>query len=161
MTWRFTSGLQNVESLVFFNETSGERVDSPVDLTGGFYNDGLAGPVKVTWNIAMTVSLLSWSLLEYPAFWARDPQELSHAVTLIAAGSKYLLACYGVSPLYNWNRPGTAGSSDKDQIVYVVRFPPLAACIHRRAFFSGHCSQRSRRSRRMPVCDLVAGPHEA
>jgi Glycosyl hydrolase family 9 len=122
--WRHSSGTQNMRSLSFLNATTFERVDTPKDLTGGFYNDGDVGPIKVTWNIALTTSLLAWSLLEYPDFWLRDPTNKEHAIQLVLHGTIYMQNCYGVNPLYNYDRPGQPGRSDLDQIVYVVCCPP-------------------------------------
>jgi hypothetical protein len=38
--------------------------NTTVDISGGFYEDGLYGPVKITKNIALNIAILSWTLLD-------------------------------------------------------------------------------------------------
>jgi hypothetical protein len=45
-----------IANMAAFNTTA--------DLSGGFYEDGQLGPVKITKNIALNIALLSWTLLD-------------------------------------------------------------------------------------------------
>lgn len=89
--WRSTSSLQ--------------------DLSGGFYNDGAVGPVKVTWNIAYATTLLAWSLLEHQEYWSRSLDVHNDIVSLVWHGVSYIEACYHIS---QGNDP------EGDQIIYLV-----------------------------------------
>ena len=122
--WRADSGEQNVAVLTFLNETTGQSAPYRADLTGGFYNDGEVGPVKVTWNIALTTAMLAWSLLEYEDFWGASEARKNHALALLTHGLAYVEATYIPTPLVD---PfGHKGLSSQDKLVYAVRFLPHA-----------------------------------
>lgn len=53
-------------SLPAFNVTT--------DLSGGFYEDGPWGPVKLTKTNALTTANLAWAVLDLPAPYEREPQ---------------------------------------------------------------------------------------
>ena len=55
-------------SLPSFNETK--------DLSGGFYEDGPWGPVKLTKSNALATSNLAWAMLDLPGPYERDPQKM-------------------------------------------------------------------------------------
>lgn len=55
-------------SLPSFNETT--------DLSGGFYEDGPWGPVKLTKSNALTTSNLAWAMLDLPGPYERDPEKM-------------------------------------------------------------------------------------
>ena len=82
VAWRFDTGAQNV---FVINGTT-------IDLSGGFYNNGEVGPVKITSHVALVTSTLAWSLLEYPAFW-RESGAINQAVSLVFHGVTYLESC--------------------------------------------------------------------
>jgi hypothetical protein len=75
LSWRKDSGLiyKNVVLDAVSGVTSPFRQDQSLpafnvtlDLSGGFYEDGIYGPVKITKSIAMTTSMLAWAILDYP-----------------------------------------------------------------------------------------------
>jgi hypothetical protein len=73
--------------------------------------------VKVTLNVALTVSMLSWSLLDYAEWWRKDPVRLAHAIRSVKHGTEYVNNCYIVTPfLVN----GTTGPASGDALVYQV-----------------------------------------
>jgi hypothetical protein len=114
--WRFDSGVQYKEIPARFeNQTTNQVLYRNIDLSGGFYNDGEVGPVKLTWNIAMTTTMLAWSMLEYKAFWERDLTLKNDITNLIAHGSLYLQNCYVQSP-------NPLAEDKYDLLYYVVRF---------------------------------------
>jgi hypothetical protein len=128
LKWRTTTGLQNVYNIIFYNDStnsgktpipSKEFTFARVDLSGGFYNDGQVGPVKLTWNIALTTTMLAWSMLEYKDFWSKEETVKNHAINLLAHGLTYVQSCYqitqGKDPL-----TGQTQNSANDIIVYVV-----------------------------------------
>jgi hypothetical protein len=117
ITWRKASGEVNIEPILFVNETANLNETKRVDLSGGFYNDGDVGPIKVTWNIAMTTSMLAWSLIEYGEFWERDALVKEHAIGLLAHGLEYIESCYQLNPIII---PGVPQSTNLDQVIYVV-----------------------------------------
>ena len=84
-----------------------------VNLSGGFFTDGEIGPVKLTTHVAMTTSMLAWSLLDFQQWWAKDEERLNSALDLVQHGMEYVKACY-VPNLSNPN--GTAA----DQLVFQV-----------------------------------------
>ena len=53
-------------SLPAFNVTT--------DLSGGFYEDGPWGPVKLTKTNALTTANLAWAVLDLPTPYEREPQ---------------------------------------------------------------------------------------
>lgn len=89
------------------------------DLSGGFFTDGEIGPVKVTKNVALTVAMLAWSLLDYQEWWAEDTVRLGHALRMVAHGTEYVNNCYLVTP---FQVNGTTGPATGDALVYQVRF---------------------------------------
>ena len=133
VTWRGDSGLMNVAQMTFTVQSKQNAVLAKgvtntidVDLTGGFYNDGEVGPVKITWNIALTTTMLAWSLLEYEDFWGQQEVRKNHAIALLTHGLAYVSATYQIVPLTD--ETGKPLSSANDQVVYVVRTPLLATC---------------------------------
>lgn len=126
--WRATSGLQfSAVQITFTNATQGavtDRVDEfykTVDLSGGFYTEGEAGPVKLTWTVAVTTSMLAWAMLEYPDFWQAAPELQADATALLLHGALYMQEAYVVTPLQDDLDPTRLQSSGNDQLVYVVR----------------------------------------
>lgn len=75
-TWRNDSGLY-------------DGLDQNKNLTGGFYDGG--GSIKYTFPMAFSVTMLSWSVLEYWDQYVLADQ-LVEAVSLIQWGVDYLLA---------------------------------------------------------------------
>lgn len=61
------------------------------DLTGGFYDSG--NNIKFTFTTAYTVTLLSWTVVEYRSKYA-DIGELDHVRDIIRWGSDYLLKVF-------------------------------------------------------------------
>ncbi|KAG5050403.1 hypothetical protein JHK85_011506 [Glycine max] len=61
---------------------------SKTDFTGGFYDSG--NNIKFTFTTAYTVTLLSWTVVEYRSKYA-DIGELDHVSDIIRWGSDYLL----------------------------------------------------------------------
>jgi hypothetical protein len=59
------SKFQPQYSLPSFNATR--------DLSGGFYEDGPYGPVKLTKSNALTVAMLAWAMLDAPNEFAGEP----------------------------------------------------------------------------------------
>lgn len=74
--WRFKTGFQDVYG------TFG-------DLSGGFYNDGEIGAVKLTSHIGITTANLAWSLLDFPEYWTASG-DLDRAVSLLQNGLEYV-----------------------------------------------------------------------
>lgn len=97
--WRFTSGTQAVYNIPFAAGSGPLGGVVPpdnvrVDLSGGFYNDGEIGPVKVTSHVALTTSMLAWSLLDYQEWWRKDPARLTVALDAVSHGLRYVDSCY-------------------------------------------------------------------
>jgi hypothetical protein len=44
-----------------------------VNAAGGFYNEGTTGPVKLTKQIALSTTMLAWSMLDAPDVYIKDP----------------------------------------------------------------------------------------
>ena len=61
------------------------------DLTGGFYDSG--NNIKFTFTTAYTMTLLSWTVIEYHSKYA-DIGELDHVRDIIRWGSDYLLKVF-------------------------------------------------------------------
>lgn len=123
--WRATTGLDNAVTVTFTNLTGlpngGPLTESlTVRPVGGFYNDGDIGAVKVTWNNALTVTMLAWSLLDYRDFWQRDEELLNHALDLLDHGMQYINECYAVNTLPNPEDPSRPANTDFDTMIYVV-----------------------------------------
>lgn len=136
--WRSSSGLQYAEvNMTFTNVTKGVVTDKTdfffkqVDLSGGFYNDGEIGAVKLTWNIAVTTSMLAWSMLEYPGFWGQSLELQNDISSILMHGALYMQEIYVVTPLQDPLNPGRLMSSSNDQIIYVVRTPAPLHCMLR------------------------------
>ncbi|PWZ06444.1 Endoglucanase 16 [Zea mays] len=101
VTWRDHSGLT-------------DGLEQGVDLVGGYYDAG--DHVKFGLPMAFTVTMLSWSLLEYGADVA-DAGELAHALESIKWGTDYFIKAHtrpdelwaevgdGDTDHYCWQRP--------------------------------------------------------
>ncbi|KOM41445.1 hypothetical protein LR48_Vigan04g164300 [Vigna angularis] len=79
------------------------------DLTGGFYDSG--NNIKFTFTTAYTMTLLSWTVMEYQSKYA-DIDELDHVRDIIRWGSDYLLKVGSTISINNepnelscWQRP--------------------------------------------------------
>lgn len=105
----------------WYNESANTYATKAVDLSGGFYNDGDVGPVKLTWNIALTTSMLAWSMLEYPEYWAADVERKNLVASVLRHGAAYISETYVVNPLRNPLDPERAAQSSYDLLYYVVR----------------------------------------
>jgi len=71
-----------------------ERAGSGVPrLSGGFFEDGVVGDVRVTATIAETTSLLAWSVLDLDDHWRARPVERAAALDLVRTGADYILQC--------------------------------------------------------------------
>lgn len=80
MKFRGDSGLED-----------GKSAEKPVDLTGGFYDSG--NNIKFTFTTAYTVTLLSWTVIEYQGKYSHIG-ELDHVRDVIKWGSDYLLKVF-------------------------------------------------------------------
>ncbi|XVF39121.1 hypothetical protein PTKIN_Ptkin01aG0010100 [Pterospermum kingtungense] len=69
----------------------GNSSNPPADLVGGFYDSG--NNIKFTFPTAYTITLLSWSVIEYHQKYA-DIGELEHIKDVIKWGSDYLLKVF-------------------------------------------------------------------
>lgn len=69
----------------------GVAVAKHPDLVGGFYDSGKN--IKLSSTTAYTVTLLSWTVIEYHQKYA-DIGELDHVKDIIKWGSDYLLKLY-------------------------------------------------------------------
>lgn len=134
--WRNDSGLQySAVNFAFTNAMRGvvadvtTTVNEQADLSGGFYNEGEVGPVKLTWNVAATTSMLAWALLEYPDVWEASPQLRTEATAVLMHGARYMQEVYVITPLSKPPNPNSLTSSKNDQLVYVVCLAP-ATCMH-------------------------------
>ncbi|CAN0892096.1 Endoglucanase 25 [Linum grandiflorum] len=76
----------------------GNSRSPPVDLKGGFYDSG--NNVKFSFPTAYTVTLLSWSVIEYHNKYD-DVGELQHVKNIIKWGSDYLLKAFVRSNVTN------------------------------------------------------------
>lgn len=113
-------------SYLFSNSgTAGSELSVETDLTGGFYNDGEIGPVKITFNIALTTTMLAWSMLEYPEFWQKDVARQNHAINTVIHGMRYINAAYVITPAKD-PLTGQTLSSENDILVYQVCAPPCS-----------------------------------
>lgn len=65
--------------------------NKPDDLVGGVYDSG--NNIKFTFPTAYTVTLLSWSVIEYHPKYA-DMNELDHVKDIIKWGADYLLKVF-------------------------------------------------------------------
>ncbi|KAG6600521.1 Endoglucanase 6, partial [Cucurbita argyrosperma subsp. sororia] len=101
VTWRANSGLQDGKA-------------SGVDLTGGYYDAG--DNVKFGLPMAFTVTMMSWSIVEYGKQMAANG-ELGHALDAVKWGTDYLIKAHpepyvlygevgdGNTDHYCWQRP--------------------------------------------------------
>ncbi|XP_055835331.1 endoglucanase 9-like isoform X1 [Solanum dulcamara] len=82
-------------SLIRFRGNSGmndgNSSEKNLDLVGGFYDAG--NNIKFSFTIAYTVSLLSWTVIEYHEKY-EDIGELDHVTDIIKWGSLYLLKLF-------------------------------------------------------------------
>ncbi|KAK7282636.1 hypothetical protein RIF29_11571 [Crotalaria pallida] len=87
------SGKYPRNSPVTFRGDSGLQDGSPVktNLSGGFYDSG--NNIKFTFTTAYTMTLLSWSAIEYQSKYATMDQ-LDHVRDIIKWGSDYLLKVF-------------------------------------------------------------------
>lgn len=134
--WRSDSGLQySAINMTFTNVTKGVVTDKTdfffkqVDLSGGFYNEGEVGAVKLTWNVAVTTAMLSWSMLEYPNFWGQSLELQNDISSILLQGALYMQEIYVVTPLRDPLDNTRLMSSSNDQIIYVVRPPHPTASL--------------------------------
>ncbi|KAK8538835.1 hypothetical protein V6N12_034542 [Hibiscus sabdariffa] len=97
ISFRGSSGLQD-----------GNSSNIHVDLVGGFYDSG--NNIKFTFPTAYTITLLSWSVIEYHRKFA-DIGELEHIKDIIKWGSDYLLK---VSVPASAKSDSTVGSASND-----------------------------------------------
>lgn len=91
----FSAGRYPKNSPVKFRGDSGLEdgvVDNKLDgLVGGFYDSG--NNIKFTFPTAYTITLLSWSVIEYHPKYA-DMNELDHVEDIIRWGTDYLLKVF-------------------------------------------------------------------
>lgn len=84
-----------MDSMIKFRGDSGlhdgKTPTTQVDLVGGFYDSG--NNMKFSIPTAYTVTLLSWSVMEYHEKYA-DINELDHVKDIIKWGSDYLLKLF-------------------------------------------------------------------
>ncbi|XP_054798376.1 LOW QUALITY PROTEIN: endoglucanase 9-like [Prosopis cineraria] len=87
------SGHYPRNSPVKFRGDSGleDGLNTPENLTGGFYDSG--NNIKFTFTTAYTVTLLSWTVIEYQGKYAYIG-ELDHVRDIIRWGSDYLLKAF-------------------------------------------------------------------
>ena len=69
----------------------GVSSNKPDGLVGGFYDSG--NNIKFTFPTAYTITLLSWSVIEYHSKYA-DMNELDHVKDIIKWGTDYLLKVF-------------------------------------------------------------------
>lgn len=69
----------------------GNTGNTRADLVGGFYDSG--NNIKFTFPAAYTITLLSWSVIEYHQKY-EDIGELEHIKDVIRWGSDYLLKVF-------------------------------------------------------------------
>ncbi|KAF5733886.1 putative Endo-1 4-beta-glucanase [Tripterygium wilfordii] len=109
------SGLYPRNSPVKFRGDSGIQDGSssnpPVNLVGGFYDSG--NNVKFTFTTAYTITLLSWSVIEYQEKFAYI-DELDHVKNIIKWGTDYLLKAFvysnSTSSTVLYSQVGSTGS---------------------------------------------------
>lgn len=120
--WRRTSGTADSFSYLATGFDAFGNLLGPVaqtaDLAGGFYTDGEVGPVKITEHVAIVTAMLSWSLLDYPDWWAASAARRNAALDLVRHGLDYVAECYIPNPLTAFNE------TDSDVLIYLVRTPP-------------------------------------
>jgi endoglucanase len=132
--WRFDSGLQYQKvSTTWFNATTNTNTTQATNLSGGFYNEGDVGPVKVTWNIALTTTMLAWSMLEYPEYWAANIDRKNLAISVLRHGAEYSRNVYQITPLREESDLSKPLHPRYDILYYVVRPRALAGGLRQRA----------------------------
>ena len=62
--------------------------------SGGFYSDGAIGPVRLTSSISRSTSMLAWSLLDVPEYWATHSSARASVLDLLKCGSDFVDAAY-------------------------------------------------------------------
>ncbi|XP_052482536.1 endoglucanase 25 isoform X1 [Gossypium raimondii] len=105
--FRGSSGLQD-----------GNSSNIHADLVGGFYDSG--NNIKFTFPAAYTITLLSWSVVEYHRKYA-DIGELEHIKDVIKWGSDYLLKVFvpptaKSDPSLLYSQVGSAGNDTKNPV---------------------------------------------
>jgi hypothetical protein len=134
--WRSSSGTQyltaNVDvpngiASVFNEQLSLPRFNATRDLSGGFYEEGVWGAVKITKNIAFSSSMLAWSVLssETEKTFMHDPQRLVRAPLPFTSRASVPLSCCF------WLRRHSAHTLVLSRGIHVSS--GLSACC------SGHC----------------------
>jgi hypothetical protein len=117
----------------WYNETTNSYVNQTLDLSGGFFNDGEVGPVKLTWNIALTTSMLAWSMLEYKeSYWAANSERKNLVSSVLRHGAAYVSETYVVNPLRNPEDPTRPAAAGYDLLYFVVCYhwvPPQALSV--------------------------------
>ncbi|OMO94397.1 Glycoside hydrolase, family 9 [Corchorus capsularis] len=83
------------------------------DLVGGFYDSG--NNIKFTFPTAYTITLLSWSVIEYHYKYA-DIGELDHIKDVIRWGSDYLLKVFVGSNKITDPAVGSAGNGTQNKV---------------------------------------------
>ncbi|PWA97325.1 Glycoside hydrolase, family 9 [Artemisia annua] len=101
------SGVLPKDNMVKFRGDSGLE-DGNTSLVGGFYDSG--NNIKFTFPTAYTVTLLSWSVIEYHQKY-EDLGELDHIKDIIKWGSDYLLKLFIPS-----SQTGTGSTSNNTMI---------------------------------------------
>lgn len=69
----------------------GKDGEIDADLVGGYYDSG--NNIKFSFSTAYTVTLLSWTVIEYQEKYA-EIEELNHVKDIIKWGSEYLLKLF-------------------------------------------------------------------
>ncbi|KAF2296580.1 hypothetical protein GH714_000334 [Hevea brasiliensis] len=120
--FRGNSGLKDGDSL-------------PGSLVGGFYDSG--NNIKFSFPTAYTVTLLSWTVIEYHEKYA-DIGELDHVKDIIRWGSDYLLEVFAPqnsSSITLYSQVGTGNSTQVDNDISCWQRPedmsykrPFSAC---------------------------------
>ncbi|KAE8718623.1 Glycolipid transfer protein 2, putative isoform 1 [Hibiscus syriacus] len=102
ISFRGSSGLQD-----------GNSSNIHADLVGGFYDSG--NNIKFTFPTAYTITLLSWSVIEYHRKYA-DIGELEHIKDVIKWGSDYLLKVFVPPSEKSDSTVGSAGNNTKNRV---------------------------------------------
>jgi hypothetical protein len=110
----------------WYNETAQSYVNKTADLSGGFYNDGEVGPVKLTYNIALVTSMLAWSMLEYQDFWGANVERKNLVSSVLRHGASYMSETYVANPLRSPEDPMKPAPPAYDLLYYVVRNRPAS-----------------------------------
>eukprot|EP00892_Ulva_mutabilis_P001911 jgi/Ulvmu1/11720/UM008_0131.1 len=106
--WRFDSGLQYRGVLVASNAIHGVRepaampsvpaFNASLDLSKGFYEYGVWGPVKITKNNGFSTAMLGWAMLDAEQFFRENRDIQEQSLNVLQHGLDYLKACYIPDP---------------------------------------------------------------